>query len=46
MKAIVIDEALADRPLRYEDVPAPVCGKSDLLIPQLPQNWAYIFGVH
>jgi len=32
MKAIVIDEALADRPLRYQDVPEPVCGKSDLLI--------------
>src|ERR1041384_1133696 len=32
MKAIVIDEALADRPLRYQDVPEPVCGRSDLLI--------------
>jgi NADPH2:quinone reductase len=32
MKAIIIDEALADRPLRYVDVPEPIPGDNDLLI--------------
>lgn len=32
MKAITIDQTMQDRPLRYEDVPEPVAGKSDLLI--------------
>ena len=32
VKAIIIDEALPDRPLRYEDVPEPVCGNLDLSI--------------
>lgn len=32
MKAIIIDEALPDRPLRYTDVPEPMYGKYDLLI--------------
>ena len=32
MKAIIIDQAMSDRPLRYQDVPDPSYGKSDLLI--------------